>query len=40
MSDTSTTPIRSIPISVVAGAPEKKLGNDKIALNGHLYDPG
>ena len=38
MSDTSTPPIRSIPISVVAGAPEKKLGNDKIALNRAGFD--
>jgi lipoic acid synthetase len=36
MSDMSTS--KAIPISVVAGAPEKQLGNDKIALNRAGFD--
>lgn len=36
MSDMSTS--KAIPISVVAGAPEKQLGNDKIGLNRAGFD--
>ncbi|MDE2278810.1 MAG: lipoyl synthase [Xanthomonadaceae bacterium] len=40
MSDASASPVKSIPISVVSGAPagEKQLGNDKIALNRAGFD--
>lgn len=40
MSDVSAFPAKSIPISVVSGAPagEKQLGNDKIALNRAGFD--
>jgi lipoic acid synthetase len=42
MSDVSASPAKSIPISVVSGAPagEKQLGNDKIALNRAGFDTG